>query len=171
MALRNLIPWGRSRASVPVRRERDMPAGLWNLPMERLLREVAPEWGLRPFFGDMPELGEEMDFLPQISVSENDKGMTVSAELPGMDEKDVEVSVTDDALTLRGEKKDEREEREGETYRSERWYGTFRRDIPLSGEYDADKAEASFSKGVLTVSLPRKPEAEAKRKRIQVKAE
>ncbi len=166
MALRNLIPWSRPRTAVPVRRERGVSMTPWGDGLERMMREFMPDWGMMPF-GEFPEWEES--FLPKVSVAEDEKGMTVSAELPGMDEKDVEVSISGDTLTLRGEKRDEHEEREGETYRSERWYGTFRREIPLSGDYDPDKAEATFSKGVLTVSMPRKPEAQSHRKRIEVK--
>ena len=167
MALRNLIPWSRARTAVPVRHERGfLPP--WGAGLERTMRDILPEWGLSPM-GEVP--GWDERFLPRISVAEDDKRMTVSAELPGMDEKDIEVSISGDTLTLKGEKKDEHEERDGETYRSERWHGQFRRDIPLAGEFDPDKAEASFSKGVLTIELPRKPESQAQRKRIEVKAQ
>lgn len=168
MAFRHLIPWGRARSAVPVRRERDVPTMPWGDGLERMMRDFLPGWGLAPF-ADFPEWDEGS--LPNISVAEDEEKMTVSAELPGMDEKDVDVSISGDTLTLQGEKRDEHEEREGEAYRSERWYGKFRRDIPLSGEFDPDQAQATFSKGVLTIELPRKPEAQSSRKRIEVKTQ
>jgi HSP20 family protein len=94
----------------------------------------------------------------------------VSAELPGMDDEDIEVSLSRDVLTISGEKKQEKEEKGRDYYRAERSYGSFRRSIPLPAEVNADKVDAVFSKGVLTITLPKTAKAEG-RKRIIVKAE
>jgi HSP20 family protein len=101
-----------------------------------------------------------------VEVVETDKDIRIAAELPGMDEKDVEVSVSDDVLTIRGEKRAEIDDKE--RHFSERYYGRFERRIPLPFEVEDDRAEASFENGVLTVTLPKSPEAEAKTKRIAI---
>jgi HSP20 family protein len=90
----------------------------------------------------------------------------ISAELPGLDEKNVEVLVDDDVLTIRGEKRSETEDQERRF--SERYYGRFERVIPLPFAVEEDKAEASFNNGVLTVTLPRSAQAEDKAKRIAI---
>ena len=103
---------------------------------------------------------------PSVEVSEADNRLKVAAEIPGMDEKDVEVLLDDDALTIRGEKKAETEDKERGF--SERYYGRFERVIPLPYEVDEGQVEASFKNGVLTVSLPKSPKAQSKARRIAV---
>jgi len=97
------------------------------------------------------------------------KKVIVTAELPGLDEKDIEISISGDALILRGEKRQEEEEKGEDYYRMERRYGSFQRVIPLPCEVQVDKAEASYRKGVLTVELPKTPEAQSARKIIPIK--
>ena len=104
---------------------------------------------------------------PKVELNETDKTLTVSAELPGLDEKDVQVEIANGVLTLRGEKKAERSG-EGRTF-TERTYGAFERQIPLEG-VEEDKAEASFRNGVLTVSLPKSEKAREGVKRIAINA-
>ncbi|TVQ59524.1 MAG: Hsp20/alpha crystallin family protein [Rhodobacteraceae bacterium] len=106
---------------------------------------------------------------PRIDVSETEEALTVSAELPGMDEGDVAVDLADTVLTLRGEKRREAERGEGSARIVERSYGAFHRAIPLPPGIDAEKAEARFGKGVLTVTLPKTAEARARTRRIEVK--
>ena len=89
--------------------------------------------------------------------------MRITAELPGLDEKDVEVTVTSNMLTIKGEKKVEKEEEEGDSYYSERNYGHFERTIALPQGIDTNNAEAKFKKGVLKVTILRKPEAQSSR--------
>ncbi|OAF02613.1 heat-shock protein [Bradyrhizobium centrolobii] len=102
---------------------------------------------------------------PKVELSETDKLLTVSAELPGLTEKDVEVEIAHGVLTVRGEKK---AEHKGEgRYFTERYYGAFERQIPVEG-VEEDKAEASFSNGVLTVSLPKSEKAREGVKRIAI---
>ena len=104
------------------------------------------------------------EFLPRVDVSETGKEVRITAELPGLDEKDMEVAVTNNMLTIKGEKKVEEEE--GDYYHSERSYGYFNRTIALPQGIDADKAEAKFKKGVLKVTIPKKPEAQSSRRKI-----
>ena len=101
---------------------------------------------------------------------ETDGGIEVTVELPGMEQKDVEVSLAGDALTIKGEKKVERKEEKKGYYVSERSYGSVFRTIPLPPGLDADKVDASFRNGVLTVKIPHSPEAKARMKRIEVKS-
>ncbi len=106
---------------------------------------------------------------PRINVSETDNAVEVTAELPGVDEKDVKLELTDDLLTISGEKKTEKEEKEKNYHLIERSYGSFRRSLRLPFQADASKADAKFKNGVLTVTLPKPPEAKAKAKKIEVK--
>ncbi len=156
MALRDLVPW---RRKVRVGRlERDNPFLALQREINRLFED---------FFGGsdslFPYWEEEGGFLPRVNVMENDKEVKISAELPGMDEKDVEVLLTKDALILRGEKKEEKEDEGAGYHRMERVYGRFERVVPLPAEVKGDDAEAEFSKGVLTVRIPKKESAEGVR--------
>ena len=107
-------------------------------------------------------------FWPQVDVTETDKEVKVCAEIPGVDAKDIDVSVEDGTLTIRGEKKYEREENEKGQYRMERSYGSFERVIALPTEVDESKAKAEFKKGVLRLTLPKRPGAQSRRKKIPV---
>ena len=109
-------------------------------------------------------------FVPAVDVTENDKEVRISSELPGMDEKDINVTVSDSTLTIQGEKKQEEEEKEKGFYCKESSYGTFRRVIDLPAEVDEGKAEAEFKKGILKIRLPKTSEAKAKAKKIKIKS-
>jgi len=117
-----------------------------------------------------PSLGlpEGTSFSPRVDVEETDGEIRVTAELPGVDEKDLEVHVQDDVLTLKGEKHEEREDR-GRGWR-ERSYGSFYRTIQLPGEVDADKVTAAYKKGILTIRLPKTATARERGRRIPVTA-
>jgi HSP20 family protein len=106
---------------------------------------------------------------PSIDVHETDQAYTVSAELPGIDPKDVELDLRDNAITLRGEKRSERKEEDAGRRYSERSFGRFERTIPLAAEVDADKVEASFENGLLKVTLPKNAKARDKTRRIEIK--
>jgi HSP20 family protein len=144
-------------------------------PFSALHREIDRVFS--EFARSMPKLGEpwlgeawEGALKPSMDVKETDKAVEVTVELPGLSEKDVEVSVSDRVLTISGEKKTE-EERKGENYHvMERCYGRFSRSVTLPFEPDSNKVEASFAKGVLTITLPKPPEVAAKSKKIAVKA-
>lgn len=105
-----------------------------------------------------------------IDLVETDKGYRLTAELPGLDEKDIEIALAGSTLTIKGEKKEEREEKEAEYFLSERRYGAFQRTLKLPEGVDTAKIEASFEKGVLTVELPKTPEAAKPERRIEVKS-
>jgi HSP20 family protein len=121
---------------------------------------------IEPFGGTELASG---DFMPRVDVSENDKEIRVTAELPGTDEKDIDVTLSGDSLTIRGQKQQESEDRGKDYYRSERRYGSFHRVVTLSSEVDESRAEADFKKGVLKIKLPKTPEAQTSRKKIKIK--
>lgn len=141
--------------------------------IDRLFRDFSLSWPFRraplafePFW--QGDTGWEA--MPAVDMIEREKAYEIAVELPGMDEKDVEIAVAGDALTITGEKHDEREEKKVGYYLSERRYGSFRRSFLIPDDVDVDKIEASFRKGVLTVSLPRRADATKTQKRIAVKA-
>jgi len=105
---------------------------------------------------------------PSIDVRETEKELVVEAELPGMDEKDVNVTLSSGVLTLKGEKKSEREEKKDDYHLMERSYGSFQRSFQLADTIDPDKVTATFDKGVLRVTLPKRPEAVKAEKRIPI---
>lgn len=152
---------------IEARREWEHPFAAFQREMNRLFEN---------FFGgsDLPSWSplerRVSTFTPRIDVSETDKEIRISAELPGMDEKDIDVSLTRDSLTIRGEKKEEKEEKGKDFFRMERSYGSFTRSVPLPVEVDTDKAAATFKKGVLTVTLPKSTKAIQETKKVSVKA-
>jgi HSP20 family protein len=107
----------------------------------------------RFFDGEGLELPAFGEWMPKVDVSENTDKVTVKADIPGIDAKDIEVSIHDDTLTIRGEKKHEKEQKDEHSYRAERSYGSFSRTIALPTPVDATKAEATFKNGVVTITL------------------
>ena len=132
-----------------------------------LFEDLWKGWGVPAAWRGWREEG----FAPDVDVSETDQDITVKLDLPGMSEKDVQVEVTGDALTIRGEKKEEREE-SGRTYRvSERSYGSFTRSFRLPSSVAADKAAAAFKNGEMTVTLPKTTESKKAVKKIEITAQ
>lgn len=134
--------------------------------MNRLFDDV-----FRGFDGRLPSLGRASSFggnWPSVEISDNDKEIKVTAEVPGMDEKDIEVLFDDGVLTLRGEKRSETEDKERQF--SERTYGRFERRIPLGYEVEENKIDARFKNGVLSVTLPKTVKAQSQAKRIEIKS-
>ena len=114
-----------------------------------------PFESLDRWFGDFsPDL-----FRPRVDVTDEGKMLRITAELPGLDDKDVKVTVDDGQLTITGEKKVESKTEKADCYRVERAYGSFRRVLPLPSDVDRDKVEASMDKGVLTVRIPKAEKA------------
>ena len=160
MAIRDLIPWSKPQQLAPARDSFD-PCLTLHREMNRLFDDVFRGFG-------SPGLSPSMEgrfAWPKVELSETDKALTVSAELPGMTEKDVQVEIANGVLTIRGEKK---AEHNGEgRYFSERYYGAFERQIPVE-DVREDKAEASFKNGILTVSLPKSDNPREGVKRIAI---
>lgn len=161
MPITDLIPWRREEKRVPVRREPEETYPLMERDFDRLFDEFFRGFGLMP----SGALGESWaGFSPQIDVVEDEDEIRVAAELPGMDEDDIDVSLSRGTLTIQGEKREETEDRGQNYYRMERSYGTFRRSIPLPSTVDEAKVEATYEKGVLTITLPKKEDTRAGRR-------
>jgi len=137
----------------------DFAGGILRSPLRRGLFDVEPFWHSEISWGK----------VPAVDVTDTDKGFEITAELPGLSEKDVEVGFADGTLTIKGEKKEEKEERKKDYFVSERRYGSFQRAFSVPDGVDADKIEATFKNGVLTVTLPKTPEAQKQEKRIAIK--
>lgn len=121
------------------------------------------------FHGGMIDNGETSTWLPAIDVVENQDDYVVKAELPGVDKNDVKITVHNDVLTIRGEKKSEKEEKENSYHRIERSFGVFQRSFALPKPVQNEKIEASYDNGVLTVRLPKVKEAKPKEIEVKVK--
>jgi len=163
MALKDLVTFGKK--DVPVRRDSDHPFALFRKEFDDLFDNFFRSFDMQPFEG---RIGA---FSPKVDVTENEKEFRISAELPGMDDKDIDVSLQNDMLTIRGEKKEEKEDKGKDYYRMERSYGSFSRTIPLPVEVETDKVDAKFKKGVLTITLPKTAKAVSETKKISVKVE
>lgn len=166
MQIKDLIPWNRKETQLAQRTGEEHPL----LGLQREMNRVFDSfWSRfdRPFGGLDGGLGFG---TPRTDVVETGKTVEVSVELPGLDEKDIEVSLSDDLLTIKGEKKAEHEHDGKGYYLAERSYGSFYRSVPLPPGVATDDAKAEFKKGVLTVRLPKTAEAQAKTKRIEVNA-
>jgi HSP20 family protein len=167
MAIRDLIPWSRGR-EVSVRRGEELnPFLTLHREVNRLFDDMFRGFNLAPF-GTTDRLFDRSLGWPNVEVSETNKEMKVTAELPGIDEKDVDVQLANGVLTIRGEKKTETEDKD--RLFSERFYGRFERRIPVDDIFE-DKVIASFKNGVLTVTLPKTASATEKVKRIAIKGE
>jgi HSP20 family protein len=174
MNIRDLIPWGHSRREPWSRRGRDVVTRRDD--DDDPLRAL--QWDIHRVFDDfwrrlelpMPGGDGGRDLMPRVDVRETDNEVEIVAELPGMEEGDVDVSIAEGMLTIRGEKRSEREEREeGNGYiLRERSFGRIERLVPLPEGLDLDSAEATFKNGVLTVRIAKTAEAQRAAKRIQV---
>jgi HSP20 family protein len=167
MSVRDLIPWGRSNNQVPtVFRDDDRnPFLSLHREMNRLFDDVFRGLDSRgPSFGALTSFSAAW---PNVEISNSDKEIKVTAEIPGLEEKDLEVLLDDGVLTLKGEKRSEVQDKDKQF--SERFYGHFERRIPLGIEVEEDKIEANFKNGVLNVVLPKSPKAQSQVKRIAIK--
>ena len=143
------------------RSEMDRLFDRFGFPSLRRMFDMEPAW--RP--------ASSFTFsVPAIDMSEDEKAYKISAELPGLDAKDVDVSVSGNMLVLKGEKRQEKEEKDKNYHFSERTYGSFQRSFQLPSSVDRDKVAADFSKGVLTITLPKTAEAQKPFKKIAVKS-
>ena len=107
--------------------------------------------------------------IPMINIRDTEKSIVVEVELPGVKEEDIDIEISDDALTIKGEKKSEQEHREKDFYKREFSYGTFTRTISLPAAVQSDKAEATMVNGVLTIELPKEEQVLPKKRKIQIK--
>ncbi len=167
MTLNDLIPWRRREKNVPVRREEVHPTEALQRNMNGMFDEFFEGFGIAPFRA----FDKTWDvFSPRVDVVESDDEIKIAAELPGMDAQDIDVSLSNDVLTISGEKKAEEEHKGRNYYRMERSYGSFQRSIPLPLEVEANKVNAAFKNGVLTITLPKTAESKS-RKSIPIRTE
>jgi HSP20 family protein len=155
MSLKSLIPVGGDRG---ISRPSSNPFSALQQEIDRLFE------GFSRGFSGFP--GREL--MPSMDLSETDKEIEITAELPGLEEKDIQLNVADNVLTIRGEKKNEREETEKDYHLVERSYGSFTRAVQLPDGVNPDSIKAVMSKGVLKVTVP-KP-APAQTKKIDIKS-
>ncbi|WP_429925684.1 Hsp20/alpha crystallin family protein (plasmid) [Agrobacterium vitis] len=167
---------------LPVKNEEKpvQPAGSFWSPFETLRTEidrlfddfVPSSW--RPlerslFNRAVPSL-KGWSIAPAVDVVEKDDAFEVTVEVPGLDEKNIEVKLSNGFLTIRGEKQEEKEDKQKEYHVSERRYGSFQRTFQLPEGVDADKVEAAFEKGILKVKLPKSAEAKKNERKVEIKA-
>ena len=186
MDIKKLVPWNWFKKEeedtgeiVPVKRESAKEqGGVPAHPLQRLHHEIDRlfdqtfrGFGLFPFGFDQPLLPRLSDGIlkPTLDLGASDKEYTITVEVPGVDEKDVKLEIVNDTLTISGEKKQAKEEKKKNYYRMERSYGSFQRVLSLPEDADQDKINATFKKGVLTVTMPRKALPKSDVKQIEVK--
>jgi HSP20 family protein len=138
----------------------DRFAGGFSLPSLRRMFDVEPAWRTESSFSFS---------VPAVDVTEDDKAYKITAELPGLEQKNLDITVSGDVLTLKGEKHYEKEEQDKNRHVSERAYGSFQRSFALPEGVDRDKIAADLSKGVLTLTLPKTAEAQKGQRKIEVK--
>ena len=170
MNVRDLIPWGRntntSQAPTIYRDEDRNPFLSLHREVNRLFDDV-----FRSFDRNLPAFDSLASFgrgWPSVEISETEKEIRITAEVPGLEEKDIELVLDDGVLTLRGEKRSETEDKDKQF--SERFYGRFERRIPVGREIVEDKIDARFRNGVLSLVLPKTEKAQSQIKRIAIKS-
>jgi len=168
MAIRDLLPWNREKEGrVEIVRKDEDPV----FALQGRMNEMFEQFWRDPFvMSPWQAFSNVLDsFSPRVDVTEDDKEVRVTAELPGLGMKDIDLSLDQQVLTIRGEKHTEKQEKSRQMHRVERSYGSFRRDIFLPAEVEADHAEAVFDKGVLTVVLPKPAGSAQSGRKIPIK--
>jgi HSP20 family protein len=166
------VKTGEKAAPEPMRH----PIDVFREEIDRVFEDFASGFSLWPFgrriAGAAPSGRAPSGFFvntPAVDVVEKEKAYEITAELPGLEEKNIEVNVSDDVLSIKGEKSEEKEEKKKDYYLSERRYGTFQRSFRLPQYVDAAKIDATFKNGVLTVTLPKTAEAQQRQRKIEIK--
>ena len=173
MSITNLMPWRRKepvlrkRGNVTVNREEEHPLATLERDMNQMFDDFFGGFGLAP--SEFWDTGWNA-FSPQVDIVDNEKEIKVAVELPGLDEKDINVSLSRDTLTISGEKRQEKEDKGKNYYRMERSYGSFKRAIPIPCEVKSEAIEATFKNGVLSIVLAKAIEGQ-RRQKIVVKTE
>lgn len=161
MNLKSIIPW-KKQEQAPINPESNgAPVDLFQKRMNDLFED---------FFSGSPDLWQDLrrSLYPVVDVSETGKEIKITAELPGIDKNDLEVTISKDMVTIQGEKKEETTEEKGDLRHSECSYGYFHRSITLPPGVDPDKAQAKFKRNVLKISVPKTPEAQSRRRTIEL---
>jgi HSP20 family protein len=162
MAFRDLIPWNNQGRNIVQRGADVHPFLALHREMNRMFDDAFRGFDLAPFGS-----ARAFDRLswPQLDIEETDKEVRITAELPGLEEKDVSLDIANGVLSISGEKKSQTEDKDRRL--NERYYGRFERRIPLEG-VDEEKASASFKNGVLTIALPKSSKAKDNVRRIPI---
>lgn len=161
----NVIPWHWRKKNLPVLREEGWPVyALESGEINRVFDDF-----FRGFPALLPLEQGLATFQPRLDVTETETELKISVELPGINEKDIDLTMSNDSLTIKGEKNEKKEDRTHGHYRVERRYGSFERTIPFPCEIDADKVDATFKDGVLTVNLPKSARAQNAQKKVSIK--
>lgn len=162
--MKDIVPWmSKGSGGELKRRNNDFFADMYD-SMNKAFGNIVKE------FGGFELSKKGFDFNPDFDINESDHGYDIKAELSGMDEKDIEVTLEDNVLRISGEKKDEKSEKKGKYHISERKFGKFERSLTLPAEADSSKIKASVNKGVLSVHIPKTEKAKANVKKIEVKS-
>jgi HSP20 family protein len=165
--IKDIVPADKGREALPARRKEEYPLFALQREMNRLFDDFFRGFDLRPLrMADQKWAG----FSPRLDLEETEKEYRITAELPGMEEKDVEVLLTGNSITLKGEKKEEKEEKGRNYYHTERSYGSFHRSVPLPEGIEIEKVDAEFKNGVLTVKLPKTAQEKTKSKKVPIKS-
>ena len=165
MTFKNLIPLQWDRYDTYGNHNYDKALFSLDKSMERFLNPINTDYLSNSFFDFRPV---EQNKFPKVDITETDNNFLITAELPGLDEKNVDLTLDDGTLTINGEKKTETEDTQGEFYSRERSYGKFQRSFEVPAIIDQNKIVASFVKGVLTVTMPKTPEAKKEVKKIPI---
>lgn len=147
---------------VPVKRRHGLVDPFWR--MEELMRRALNDFP----FGEVTERDSGTEWMPSVDISETEKEITVKAELPGIDKKDIDISLEENHLIIKGEKRGETEESGKHFHRVERTYGSFYRSLLLPATVEKDKIDAAYKDGVLIVVLPKSEEAQEKITHVKV---
>jgi HSP20 family protein len=142
------------------------PTGLIS-PFDRM-EGMMEDFFRRPFWSGMPRMMEEVEPAPSVDIFEEGDNIVLKSEMPGMSKEDIEVNLTDDTITLSGEKKKEEKIEKKNYYRLERSFGSFKRSFALPSEVQSDKAKASFKNGILEIKIPKSEAAKKKEKKIKI---
>jgi len=161
-----LVPW-RDKSQTPATREDyHDPFLSFRREVDRMFDDFFSGFGRRAVG---PSFGSWGTPTPSMDLTENDNEIIVTAEMPGLDNKDFEVTVSGDLLTLKGEKKAEHEHRNGDAYYMERRFGSFSRSVRLPFEVKDEQVDARYEKGVLTIRMPKPAEMQQQARRIEVR--
>ncbi|MGB3974858.1 MAG: Hsp20/alpha crystallin family protein [bacterium] len=184
MRKNKLVPWNwfnkeeeREESRFPVRRK-DL-AGYFGLPIMQIHKEIDRVFD--EIFGGFgfadKSAAESWDtlmpsalFKPNLDISETDKEYSITVELPGVDEKNIELELIENTLKIRGEKKQETEKKDKNYHCVERSYGSFQRSLTLPEDADQEAIRAEYKNGIMTISIPRKPELKPESKKIEIKS-
>jgi len=168
MTIRNLTTRNKEKQVLPSRREEEHPF----ITLQKRMNELFDSF-FHGFDMESPDKTDiwRGDFSPHIDIKEGEKDIEIIAELPGMDENDLEVLLESDILTIKGEKKEKKEEKEKNYWHMERRYGAFYRTIPLPEAIETDEVQATFKKGVLHITLPKMRKAMPAGRKIEINTE